>query len=270
MVSWVWANICCRETSVTLCCSWSIQSLNTWAVQCDGCSSPSSASMGTGVLLQCLGNAVCTSHDYHICRISVYWVHCFNTPLPGDHLTLPMQDTQPFCNSGPYGYVQWPLHCVLGFLSCQPVVVCVGMEGPWIQKPVRVTVQVVSVELTVKVSAVSVMHSELVTFISWPNSQGCRLCWWRRDCSVGDTECIKDECVPKKLLVCALSASGQRLTWSKQTHTRTPILVLVITTAKTGWSIQGVSQQEATRLAIPLQFGSGTPAISMQLHGPWV
>ena len=46
-----------------------------------------------------------------------------------------------------------------GFLSCQPVVVCARMVGPWIQKPVCVTVQVASVGITVKVSAVSVVHA---------------------------------------------------------------------------------------------------------------
>ena len=52
------------------------------------------------------------------------------------------------------------------------------------------------------------------------------------------------------------------------THTHTLVLVLVLTTARTDYvaPIQGVSQQEATRLVVLL--AAGTPAISPHLHGP--
>ena len=56
------------------------------------------------------------------------------------------------------------------------------------------------------------------------------------------------------------------------THTHTHlyliVLVLVFTTARTDYvaPIQGVSQQEATRLAVPL--AAGILALSPQLHGP--
>ena len=52
------------------------------------------------------------------------------------------------------------------------------------------------------------------------------------------------------------------------THTHMLVLVLVFTTAKTGYMarIQGVSQQEATRLVVLL--AAGTPALSPHLHGP--
>ena len=54
-------------------------------------------------------------------------------------------------------------------------------------------------------------------------------------------------------------------------HTRARIctlLVLVFTTARSGYvaPIQGVSQQEVTRLVVPL--AAGTPAISPHPHGP--
>ena len=46
------------------------------------------------------------------------------------------------------------------------------------------------------------------------------------------------------------------------------VLLLVFTTARTDYmaSIQGVSQQEVTKLVVPLAVG--TPALSPQLHGP--
>ena len=52
------------------------------------------------------------------------------------------------------------------------------------------------------------------------------------------------------------------------THTHTHTLVLVFTTARTDYvvPIQGVSQQELTRLVVPL--AAGTPAVSPHLHGP--
>ena len=46
------------------------------------------------------------------------------------------------------------------------------------------------------------------------------------------------------------------------------VLLLVFTTARTDYlaSIQGVSQQEVTKLVVPLAVG--TPALSPHLHGP--
>ena len=51
-------------------------------------------------------------------------------------------------------------------------------------------------------------------------------------------------------------------------HTRALVLVLAFTTAKTGYMalIQGVSQQEATRLVVLL--ATELPALSTQLHWP--
>ena len=45
------------------------------------------------------------------------------------------------------------------------------------------------------------------------------------------------------------------------------VLLLVFTTARTDYvaSIQGVSQQEVTKLVVPL--AAGTPALSPHLHG---
>ena len=52
--------------------------------------------------------------------------------------------------------------------------------------------------------------------------------------------------------------------------THTLVLVPVFTTARTGYvvPIQGVSQQEVTRLVVPL--AAGTPALPPHLHGPSV
>ena len=51
-------------------------------------------------------------------------------------------------------------------------------------------------------------------------------------------------------------------------HTLVLVLVLVFTNARTVYvaPIQEVSQQEVTRLVVPL--ASGTPALSLHLHGP--
>ena len=51
-------------------------------------------------------------------------------------------------------------------------------------------------------------------------------------------------------------------------HTVVLVLVLVPTTARTGYValIKGVSQQEVTRLVVPLAVG--TPNLSPHLHGP--
>ena len=55
-----------------------------------------------------------------------------------------------------------------------------------------------------------------------------------------------------------------------QTHVRTYVLVIVLTTAKTGYltPIQGASQQEATGLVVLLSVG--TPVLLPQLRGPSV
>ena len=49
-------------------------------------------------------------------------------------------------------------------LSMQSVVECVRMEGPWMTEPACVTVQVVLVEITVKVSVVNKNRNECMAY----------------------------------------------------------------------------------------------------------
>ena len=50
--------------------------------------------------------------------------------------------------------------------AAQLVFDCVRMEGPWIKEPACVTVQVASVGITVKVSAVFVMYTFVLVAMS--------------------------------------------------------------------------------------------------------